>query len=136
MTNPDHEPIPSREKEDLATARGAAEAEAEATESQPGELTETQLEALLFVAERPLGRSEIAHLAGVDRETVDARVGDLGVSQAGRGIRLVESGDRQELATSSAIASGSSPSRVRSARSRAPIASASIVVSRSTQTQS
>ena len=101
MTNPDHEPIPSREKEDLATARGAAEAEAEATESQPGELTETQLEALLFVAERPLGRSEIAHLAGVDRETVDARVGDLGVSQAGRGIRLVESGDRLELATSS-----------------------------------
>jgi len=66
---------------------------------QPGELTEAQLEALLFVAEKPLARSEIAQLAGVDRETVDARVGDLAVSLAGRGIRLVESGERVELAT-------------------------------------
>jgi segregation and condensation protein B len=70
-----------------------------APEIQPGELTETQLEALLFVAERPLGRSEIAQLAGVDRETVDARVGDLQVALAERGIRLVESGERLELAT-------------------------------------
>jgi segregation and condensation protein B len=54
---------------------------------------------LLFVAERPLGRSEIAQLAGVDRETVDARVGDLQVALAERGIRLVESGERLELAT-------------------------------------
>jgi segregation and condensation protein B len=99
VTNRDHEPIPSPDTEDLATAGGDAEAEAEATEPQPGELTETQLEALLFVAERPLGRSEIAHLAGVDRETVDARIGDLAVSLAGRGIRLVESGERLELAT-------------------------------------
>ena len=68
-------------------------------EPQPGELTEAQLEALLFVAERPLTRSEIAQLAGVDRETVDARIGDLQVSLAERGIRLVESGERIELAT-------------------------------------
>jgi segregation and condensation protein B len=68
-------------------------------DAPPGELTETQLEALLFVAERPLSRAEIAQLSGVDRETVDARVGDLGVSLAGRGIRLVESGERVELAT-------------------------------------
>jgi segregation and condensation protein B len=67
--------------------------------AQPGELTETQLEALLFVAERPLARSEIATLAGVDRETVDARIGDLQVSLGERGIRLVESGERVELAT-------------------------------------
>jgi segregation and condensation protein B len=65
----------------------------------PGELTETQLEALLFVAERPLTRSEIATLTGVDRQTVDARIGDLQVSLAERGIRLVESGERVELAT-------------------------------------
>jgi segregation and condensation protein B len=64
-----------------------------------GELSESQLEALLFVAERPLARSEIATLAGVDRDTVDARIGDLAVGLAGRGIRLVESGDRVELAT-------------------------------------
>src|SRR4051794_10800074 len=64
-----------------------------------GELTETHLEALLFVAERPLARKEIARLAGVDAATVDARLGDLEMSLAGRGIRLVASGDRVELAT-------------------------------------
>ena len=47
------------------------------------ELTETALEALLFVAERPLARREIATLAGTDRSTVDARLGDLEVSLAG-----------------------------------------------------
>ncbi|MGZ6265296.1 MAG: SMC-Scp complex subunit ScpB [Candidatus Limnocylindrales bacterium] len=78
---------------------GPEESTAAAFDDQPGELTETQLEALLFVAERPLGRSEIAQLAGVDRETVDARVGDLQVALAERGIRLVESGERLELAT-------------------------------------
>ncbi len=70
-----------------------------ASGGQAGELTEAQLEALLFVAERPLARREIATLACVDRATVDARLGDLEVSLAGRGIRLVLSGDRVELVT-------------------------------------
>ena len=65
----------------------------------PIELTEAALEALLFVAERPLTRNEIASLAGTDRATVDARLGDLEVSLRGRGIRLVTVGDRVELAT-------------------------------------
>ncbi len=65
----------------------------------PVELTEAVLEALLFVAERPLSRREIGALAGVDRTTVDARLGDLEVSLRGRGIRLVASGDRVELVT-------------------------------------
>ena len=65
----------------------------------PGELSEADLEALLFVAERPLARREIAALAGVDRATVDARLGDLEVSLAARGIRLVLSADRVELVT-------------------------------------
>ena len=64
-----------------------------------GELTEQTLEALLFVAERPLSRREIATFAGVDRETVDARIGDLEVALRERGIRIVVSGDRIELAT-------------------------------------
>ena len=63
------------------------------------QLSEAQLEALLFVAERPLSRREIATLAGVDRATVDARLGDLEVSLAARGIRVVSSGDRVELVT-------------------------------------
>ena len=65
----------------------------------PPELTEAQLEALLFVAERPLTRREIGGIAGVDRATVDARLGDLEVSLVDRGIRLVLSGDRVELVT-------------------------------------
>ncbi|MEO5918448.1 MAG: SMC-Scp complex subunit ScpB [Candidatus Limnocylindrales bacterium] len=65
----------------------------------PGELSEGGLEALLFVAERPLSRREIATVAGVDRATVDQRLGDLEVSLRTRGIRLLLSGDRVELAT-------------------------------------
>ena len=76
-----------------------AEGSGASAETRRGELTEAQLEALLFVAERPLARSEIAMLAGVDRETVDSRIGDLEVTLAERGIRLVESGERIELAT-------------------------------------
>ena len=75
-------------------------ADAAADEAAPGgELTEAQLEALLFVAEKPLNRREIATLAGVDRAAVDERLGDLEVSLAGRGIRLLVVGERVELAT-------------------------------------
>jgi segregation and condensation protein B len=69
-------------------------------ERPPIGLTEASLEALLFVAERPLTRREIASLAGVDRDTVDARLGDLEVSLVARGVRLLVSGDRVELTTS------------------------------------
>jgi segregation and condensation protein B len=72
---------------------------APADEGPPPELSEAQLEAILFVAERPLSRREIATLAGVDRATVDGRLGDLEVSLSARGIRLVLSGDRVELVT-------------------------------------
>jgi len=74
--------------------------DAVAEEAAPvGELTEAQLEALLFVAEKPLSRREIGILAGVDRATVDERLGDLEVALAGRGVRLILVGDRVELAT-------------------------------------
>lgn len=72
---------------------------AETPQGLPIELTPRRLEALLFVAERPLHRREIAELAGVDRATVDACLGDLEVELAGRGIRLLLDGDRVELAT-------------------------------------
>jgi len=85
---------------DLDHETEALEATAVAPEDRPPlELTETALEGLLFVAERPLTRREIATLAGVDRETVDARLGDLEVSLRERGIRLIVDGDRIELAT-------------------------------------
>lgn len=62
-------------------------------------LSVEQLEALLFVAERPLSRREIGTLAGVDRETVDARLGDLEVVLRDRGIRILAAGDHVQLAT-------------------------------------
>ncbi|MGI8703605.1 MAG: SMC-Scp complex subunit ScpB [Candidatus Limnocylindrales bacterium] len=67
----------------------------------PGEadLTALQLEALLFVAERPLDRREIGRLSGVDAATVDARLGDLEVLLRERGIRLASAGERVELVT-------------------------------------
>jgi segregation and condensation protein B len=71
------------------------------SEPGPGEATldVEELEALLFVAERPLSRRELAALAGVDVDTVNARLGDLEVALRERGIRLISSGDHVELAT-------------------------------------
>jgi len=70
-----------------------------AVTAAPIELTEAALEALLFVAERPLSRREIASLFVAERADVDARLGDLEVSLRERGIRLVLCGDRIELVT-------------------------------------
>jgi segregation and condensation protein B len=76
-----------------------AEPRAADDDQAPIELTEAALEALLFVAERPLTRREIAAMAGTDRTTVDERLGDLEVSLRDRGVRLLVDGDRVELAT-------------------------------------
>jgi segregation and condensation protein B len=57
------------------------------------------LEALLFVAERPLSRRELAQLCGIDREAVDTLLGDLEVVLRGRGIRLTALGEHVELTT-------------------------------------
>src|SRR3954463_2929305 len=65
----------------------------------PHELPPPQLGALLFVAERPLSRREIASLAGVDRDTVDSLLGDLEVAFRNRGLRLIASGDQIQLVT-------------------------------------
>ncbi|HEY7132294.1 MAG TPA: SMC-Scp complex subunit ScpB, partial [Candidatus Limnocylindrales bacterium] len=83
----------------LGDAPAPPSPDARAEERPPIELTEAILEGLLFVAERPLSRREIAALAGVDRAAVDATLGDLELSLADRGIRLVIDGERVELAT-------------------------------------
>jgi segregation and condensation protein B len=57
------------------------------------------LEALLFVAERPLSRAELRALARLSAEDLDARLGDLEVQLRERGIRLVSAGDRVMLGT-------------------------------------
>lgn len=85
---------------DLNAAEAVADEEVPSGDGLPGDdLTEAQLEALLFVAERPLSRREIATLTGAGSDTVNARLGDLEVSLAGRGIRLLVDGDRVALAT-------------------------------------
>ncbi len=58
-----------------------------------------ELEALLFVAERPLSRREIGQLCGLDRDAVDTLLGDLEVALRDRGVRLTTSGEQVELAT-------------------------------------
>ena len=93
------EPEPAVEAQAESFPGDPESPEGELTEPPEGELTEPQLEALLFVAEKPLSRAEIARLAGVDRDTVNERLGDLEVTLSGRGIRLVLSGDRVELTT-------------------------------------
>ncbi len=69
-------------------------------EPPPGELSVGQLEALLFVAERPLARREIAALAGIERDQVDALLGDLEVVLRERGLRLLSAGEHVQLVTS------------------------------------
>ena len=85
--------------ESVTERAAAAPSQAPTERPAPGELTEAGLEALLFVAERPLSRREIGVIAGVDGATVDERLGDLEVALRDRGIRLIAVGDRVELAT-------------------------------------
>jgi segregation and condensation protein B len=74
--------------------------DAESIDGVPGDaLTDSQLEALLFVAERPLARRELRAITGASAETIDARLGDLQVALASRGLRLVVDGERVALAT-------------------------------------
>ena len=63
------------------------------------EVTVRDVEALLFVAERPLSRREIATLCGIDGDRVDALLGDLEVALRDRGIRLALLDDEVRLVT-------------------------------------
>jgi len=92
--------VTDEEATELNAAESAADEAAAPGDGLPGDdLTEAQLEALLFVAERPLSRRELATLTGASADTVNARLGDLEVSLDGRGIRLLVDGDRVALAT-------------------------------------
>ena len=92
---------------DVGVDRGAevddpAAREEARTHEAPSELppvTVGDIEALLFVAERPLSRVELRSICGLDAETLDALLGDLEVALRDRGIRLVTAGERVQLAT-------------------------------------
>lgn len=84
---------------DLTDPAEAADQPQPPLDPPPGELSAAQLEALLFVAERPLARREIASLAGVAVEEVNALLGDLEVTLRERGLRLLSAGEHVQLVT-------------------------------------
>jgi segregation and condensation protein B len=57
----------------------------------------SDLEALLFVVDRPLARKEAAKLLEVDRSTIDRLVDELQKGLSGRGITLITHGDELQL---------------------------------------
>lgn len=59
------------------------------------------VEALLFIAERPLTSAEVGELAGIPRQHAEATLSSLAESlaQEGRGIRLQRHDDAWQLAT-------------------------------------
>ena len=63
------------------------------------DVSTAELEALLFVAERPLTRTELRTLCGLGAAEIDELLGDLEVQLRERGIRLVSSGERVQLTT-------------------------------------
>ncbi len=69
-------------------------------EDEGGGASVADLEALLFVAERPLSRQELRTVARLSADEIDERLGDLEVQLRERGIRLVSQGDRVMLGTS------------------------------------
>lgn len=92
--------VPEAKADAAGPTADSAEPEAEAEDGGPGDaLSEAQLEALLFVAERPLARRELGVITGASAGTIDARLGDLQVALASRGLRLVVDGERVALAT-------------------------------------
>jgi len=72
----------------------------ESSEAGAPDASVAEIEALLFVAERPLTRAELRTLTGLGRDEVDARLGDLEMQLRDRGIRLVSAGEQVMLGTS------------------------------------
>ena len=72
----------------------------ETDEPDGGGASVADLEALLFVAEKPLTRAELRTVARLSAEEVDEKLGDLEVQLRERGIRLISSGERVMLGTS------------------------------------
>ena len=92
-------PLPEDLDTDLDADAGDADATGDVAASGVAPVDARDLEALLFVAERPLSRREIGQLCGIDAAGVDALLGDLEVALRGRGVRLTMSGEQVELTT-------------------------------------
>ena len=57
------------------------------------------LEAVLFVAEKPVSRAELAKIVGATAKQVDAGLAELAEAYAGTGLRLAHDGDDWQLIT-------------------------------------
>lgn len=70
-----------------------------------GDSLETYVEALLFIAERPLGTAEIAELADVGPLQVEGALANLAeeLEERARGLRLQHSDGRWQLVTAPAV---------------------------------
>ena len=104
MTEPEIVPVGPGPEDDEQVARLDVEITPDAveveTDDERGGASVADLEALLFVAERPLTRQELRTVARLSAEEIDERLGDLEVQLRDRGIRLVSQGDRVMLGTS------------------------------------
>jgi segregation and condensation protein B len=76
-----------------------SERDADVVGPAPPDVGLAELEALLFVAERPLSRQEIASICGLKPDALAALLGDLEVALRGRGVRLVSAGEQVRLVT-------------------------------------
>ena len=59
-----------------------------------------RLEAVLFVAEKPVGRAELARIAGATPKQVDAALAELAAAYEGTGLRIQRGGDEWQIVTS------------------------------------
>ena len=105
MTDPEIVPVGPGPEEDEQVAKLDVEITPEevapdAGDEDRGAASVADLEALLFVAERPLTRQEQRTVARLSADEIDERLGDLEVQLRERGIRLVSQGDRVMLGTS------------------------------------
>ena len=105
MTEPEIVPVGPGPEDDEQVAKLDVEITpeamvVEADDEDRGSASVADLEALLFVAERPLSRQELRTVARLSADEVDEKLGDLEVQLRERGIRLVSQGDRVMLGTS------------------------------------
>jgi segregation and condensation protein B len=63
-----------------------------------------KVEAVLFVAEKPVARSELARLAGATPRQLDAALGELAAAYEGGGLRLQHDGDEWQIVTAPEMA--------------------------------
>jgi segregation and condensation protein B len=59
-----------------------------------------RVEAVLFVAEKPVGRTELARVVGATPKQVEMALGELGAAYGGTGLRLQHDGDEWQIVTS------------------------------------